>query len=243
MPGPYRHSVWIDVFGVVCLGALLLVPLGYLATTMMGRGGGGGGSSIIAGARSSVSAPTRRPDRTGRPPRLPAPSNPLFGGGPAGEGVSGIRAPFSSDWREQANPSLTDPSTGSPSGGAQVGRGGSGQAGPTIATRRPLGTTWGETYQGGRRGGSSWRSEAQTLSSRARALAGQLGQMDRSATGKTNSARSGKTKTASGGRSSSSAASDPGTPGDPSQVPIDDHVHWLAVFGLLWGVWRIWRGA
>jgi hypothetical protein len=38
---------------------------------------------------------------------------------------------------------------------------------------------------------------------------------------------------------------DPGrrtNPGSPSDVPIDDHVHWLLAAGLLWGVWRLSRG-
>lgn len=244
MPGPYRHSVWIDVFGVVCLGALLLVPLGYLATTTVeGNWNSGTQRDLVGGERPSTRAPTRDLARTRRATRIPDLSTPVFGGGPVSGGVSGTRAPFSADWREQATPSLTDPSTGGPSGGAQAGRSGSGQTGPIIATRRPSRTTWSETEQGGRRGGSSWRSEAKRLSSRTRALAGQLGQMARSATDKRTSEQSDKVETASRGRSAASAASDPGTPGDPSQVPIDDHVHWLAVFGLLWGMWRIWRGA
>jgi hypothetical protein len=32
-------------------------------------------------------------------------------------------------------------------------------------------------------------------------------------------------------------------PGSPENVPIGDHLHWLAVAGILWGAWRIGRGA
>jgi hypothetical protein len=68
-------------------------------------------------------------------------------------------------------------------------------------------------------------------------------------------ALSGQLRQMSGGQSQGTSAeqtdSDPGSPddpdrrepGSPSNVPIGDHLPWLAVAGILWGAWRIGRGA
>jgi hypothetical protein len=68
-------------------------------------------------------------------------------------------------------------------------------------------------------------------------------------------ALSGQLRQMSGAQSQGASAeqtdSDPGSPddpdrrdpGSPSDVPIGDHLPWLAMAGLLWGAWQIGRGA
>ena len=74
------------------------------------------------------------------------------------------------------------------------------------------------------------------MAGRMQALSGQLGQMD-----------GGSSQSASETQADSGPSSpdDPGrrNPGSPSNVPIGDHLPWLAVAGILWGAWRIRRGA
>ena len=68
------------------------------------------------------------------------------------------------------------------------------------------------------------------------ALSGQLRQMDGV------QSQSGFEKQAD---SDPGSPDDPGrrNPGSPSNVPIGDHLPWLAMAGILWGAWRIGRGA
>lgn len=53
--------------------------------------------------------------------------------------------------------------------------------------------------------------------------------------------QSGEARTSSAGPTAQ-ASSDPGTPTNPDQVPIGNHLHWLMVAGVLWGAWRLAQG-
>lgn len=233
----YYHSVWIDVFGVVLVGGAgyLLYHAGGAAS---GLGGGGtvatsGGGSAPAGLGARHSA--QRPAPSSR-------SNPLFGGDrAAAQSGSGVEASFSEDWQKQATPDLTRPSGGAspaPSGGgAPVGEAASGPSGPALASRSPSSSARGGASRAGS-GRSGWRTEARKFSGKARALAGQLGQMERSASEEKEALGQ---KEATTGRATSSSASSnatPGTPGDPSQVPIDG-LGWLAAAGAAYALRRL----
>ena len=83
---------------------------------------------------------------------------------------------------------------------------------------------------------------AERFADQATALAGQLRQMSEPSGSKEEAAPSAEeAQTSSAG--SRAKASDPGNPDGPDQVPIGDHLPWLAVVGVLWGAWRIGRGA
>jgi hypothetical protein len=56
--------------------------------------------------------------------------------------------------------------------------------------------------------------------------------------GKASPPQNGSATTASGRESTTSGRD---VPNPPDPVPIGDHLHWLAVAGLLWGAWRIAR--
>ena len=94
---------------------------------------------------------------------------------------------------------------------------------------------------GGANASSGWRVEAQRLGGQARALSNQIGQLDRASErekqASANDPESGEARTASASRSGQNVP-DPPSP----NVPIGDHLHWLLVAGVLWGVWRLWRG-
>lgn len=237
----YRHSVWIDVLGIVLFGAVLLGGAGYLLYHAGGAASGlGGGAVATSGGEGSVPEGLG-PRHTAQRPAPSSRSNPLFGGGraPAQSG-SGVEAPFSESWQEEATPDLTGPSSGAPGapsgGGASAGDEGPEPGGAAIASR-------GRTGSGGparaERGSGGWRAEARRFSGRARALSNQLGQMARSGPEEqTKSTREDAPATTSAGRTSSSASSDPGTPGDPSQVPIGG-LEWLAAAGALYALRRL----
>lgn len=270
MSRPYRHSVWFDVFGVVGLCVVLLIPLGFLATEMMGGGDWEGSPAMTRGAVKGSAGADRGAARHRLPPAT-QPSSPHFGE----RSVSrrSARAPFSEQWRAQATPDVTGPSAGAPGQGGRVGAGreesvaGSGN-GALVTGPAPLiggvpgpGGGSGDVLSAGRLGGvhggsgpalaarravtdrsdddRSAAGEAQRLAGRMWALSGQLRQMQRSERGAALSA------------AQNDAGSDPGSPddpdrrnpGSPSDVPIGDHLHWLAALGILWGVWRLGRGA
>lgn len=261
-----RHSVWIDVFGVVALLALLLAPLAYLATEMTGGSGGGGGGALVG--RSGGSSPGARQSVRAQHQRSARPRSSLFGVSNGSE--ESARVPFSEPWRAQATPTLTAPESearggrvlAGGSGGSEAGAGASasesspthrfsssGEArgnlsagrsgglvdgGPALAGRMP--SDGGGSAARGRPAGRDWQEEARSAARTGRKLVGEIEQMSRAST--------------SGGTTAKQSPSDPGSPddpdrrnpGSPSNVPIGDHLHWLAVAGILWGTWRIGRG-
>lgn len=239
-----RHSVWIDVFGIVALCALLLVPLGILATEVMDGGGRSGGG--VASGSGGAAAPPRSdpaPRRSSRPARRSAPWTAARRGR---SGASGSAVPFSKSWRERATPSLSDRAPASRDGGRSFG-GGAGPGAPDGSDGRPAFGAAGGTGRGalGQRdggasaGGAEWRREADRLAGRALALSGRLRAWQRGDEGRgtEETARRSEATSAAG-----TAASTSDNPPLPDPVPIDDHLHWLLVAGLLWGAWRIGRG-
>lgn len=249
---PYRHSVWIDVFGVVLFGALLVGGAGYL---LYHAEDAAPGHAVESARDVKAPAPMQR-HRSVRPSRSSRgsggrkaqnrTSNPLLSS--RSTTVPGRAVPFSRSWRGEATPTLTE--SPSASGGGALGS--TGGAGPrseesSIASSRSFGSsgTGGNSREAENRSvGSSWRAEARRLGSRTRALSGALRQMNReSSEGRDDASSQKETSSetaASGGRARSS---DRTVPNPPDPVPIDDHLHWLVVAGLLWGVWRIGRGA
>jgi hypothetical protein len=252
---PFHRSPWIDVAAVVFVLALFLAPLGYLALEMNlamemmgGPGGFGGGSGVVAsggggsayvapGSGSSFSAWTQRQRRDA--------GTPLGGAGPFG-GASvgrsrGATAPFSSSWRARAAPSLSGGEA--PSSGGSV-RGAATPFGTGIQSPGPT-ASYGDGRKASRNAETSdWTAEAQRFAGRAQALSRQLGQMDRDPVDRSlgemapSEGPSEGADRASGGASAAQTNNNPGTPPQPT-LPIDDHVHWLVVAGLVWGVWKL----
>ena len=256
MRSPYRHSVWIDVFGVVLVGAVLLGGVVLLSGTgsfhfgssLSGLseavpGHGARGSAIANGASARGPAPTARRGPTIGASRVPpGVSNPLSSGG----GGASAPAPFPDGWREQAVPDLTGPSVGAPAapvGGSKVAGQEQGESsGPVLASRRSSRGSGASAAGRGSGGAAERRAEAERFADQATALAGQLRQMSEPSGSEEEAAPSAeKAQTSSVG--SRAKASDPENPDGPDQVPIGDHLPWLAVVGVLWGAWRIGRGA
>jgi hypothetical protein len=251
MRSPHRHSVWIDVFGVVLVGAVLLGGVVLLIGTGSSHfglseatpGHSAGGSAIANGASARGPAPTASRGPTIGASRVPPGlSNPLSGGG----GGASAPAPFSDGWREQAVPDLTGPSVGAPAapvGGSKVAGQEQGESsGPVLASRRSSRGSGASAAGRGSGGAAGRRAEAERFADQATALAGQLRQMSEPSGSEEEAAPSAEeAQTSSVG--SRAKASGPGTPDDPNQVPIGDHLPWLAVVGVLWGAWRIGRGA
>ena len=254
--GPYRHSVWIDVLGVLFAGAVLLGGAGCL---LYHAGGAVNGSSSNF-SRGSGSASPIQGHRSARPsrssgggtargeavnPLLSSRSNSAPSGARTSGAASGGGAPFSKSWRSNATPSLTGPSASS--GNASPGRAGDASSradGLSSALPRTSGRSGGGGAQSGGANASSrfgWRAEAQRLGGQARALSNQLEQFDRASErekqASANDPESGEARTASASRSGQNVPDPP-----PPDAPIGDHLHWLLVAGVLWGAWRLWRG-
>ena len=239
-----RHSVWSEVRAVVLLGALFLGGAGYL---LLHADTAATGLAVEAAQerRARASAPKSRLGRSG--PRLGrrsmqnGTSRPLLGNRSA-TGPSGTAAPFSKSWRREATPSLSGPSdaSGGSRGGTVGGSAESRSDGPAIASSRSYGSGR-SSYESAPRS-ADWRAEAQRLGSRARALSGVLGQMDRESASQGGAAPA-QSSTADAGTGGQATTADRTVPDPPDPVPIDDHLHWLVVAGLLWGAWRIGRGA
>lgn len=252
--GPYRHSVWIDVLGVMFAGAVLLGGAGCL----LYYAGGAVNDSSSNFSRGSGSAFPIQGHRSARPSRSSGggtargeAANPLLSSrlnsAPSGARTSGAAsgggAPFSKSWRSNATPSLTGPPASS--GNASPGRAGTASSradGFSSALPRTSGRSGGRGAQSGGANASSrsgWRAEAQRLGGQARALSNQIGQLDRASEqekqASANDPESGEGRTASASRSGQSVP-------EPPSVPIDDHLHWLLVAGVLWGAWRLWGG-
>lgn len=241
--GPYRHSVWIDVFGVVLLGAVVLGGAAYLLSEV---GGMTGGATVASAPQNVVSSPGqgwRTPYRGSEPDG--------FGGFLTSRGISGslVRrpspgapdagVPFSSEWRHEATPTLTDPSFSSD--GQATGWSTNGSNGGERSVRSSPARRWtsglDQRSTAGQAGGGAWRAEARRFAGRAQALSSRLGQMARASSGdgQKGELADENTRSASGTRSSSDTRDVP----SPPAVPIDDHLHWLLAAGLLWGMWRL----
>lgn len=93
------------------------------------------------------------------------------------------------------------------------------------------------------RGGaqSEWTAEAQRLAGRAQALSSQLRALERESAARSSQETAEAAGEGSAAKASASSNDNPGTPENPT-VPIDDHLHWLLVAGVLWGAWRLHRG-
>ena len=206
---------------------------GWQAQAAPDLAGSGGPASPVGGAVGSGAA------SGGETPsgRAVGPSGSAGGGAVGGAGFGASPS---------GGPSPSVGVGGGPSGG------GSSEGGPALAARGPTAGAGGlgaaarsgrspettSSLRSGRRSGGdrAARKEAEQLAGTMRALSGRLGQMD-----------GGSSQSAS----ETQADSDPGSPddpdrrnpGSPSNVPIGDHLHWLAVLGVLWGAWRIGRGA
>lgn len=248
--GPSRHSVWVDVFGVVVLGALVLGGAGYLLFQAKHIPRTLAVETMREGERRAASQRRRAQQTPWSQPRTygvrPSPSSEPLLGSRSGALSSPSTVPFSKSWREGATPRLNGSAGGAgtaaqePSFGAPSGANGSAamRTSPSIAARGGR-TSGGTDYNSGN---SGWQAEARRLAGQARTLSGALRQLDRSeqTSGESSSQRSASARTAATGGQPTSSDRDVPTPPDP--VPIDDHIHWLVVAGLLWGAWRISRG-
>lgn len=249
---PYRHSVWLDVFGLVLVGTVVLGGVGYLLYH----------TGHAAHQRLHVSVDFRESSGSARPPQRPRSSQsssaaralratprgsrPLTANPPpsiaeARGPRAGTEAPFSEAWRAEvlgpravssAAPRSTPTEPGAFSESPSLGRLGTGASGSTDETTGDAGLSASGPV------GAQWRAEAQRLGRRARALSGQLGRMHRKrGPGATAGSESEGGQNASARRSGGTVPEPP-----PPSVPIDDHLHWLLVAGVLWGAWRMWRG-
>ncbi|MFB6273212.1 MAG: hypothetical protein ABEL51_10000 [Salinibacter sp.] len=141
------------------------------------------------------------------------------------------------------------PSGGGPGGGGAIADAGrAGESGPTgmaSATSSSAPGLSGRSFSGSTTGRESpdWRSEAQALASRTRALSRELRRLDRSRGPASSNAASeqdrtdGTAATASTG-SGPSASSGPGTPDSPPQVPLGG-TEWLAAAGTAYALNRL----
>ena len=256
-PSPYGpdHSLLHAV--LVLLGGLGLVAVGaYLLHAADGPLSQGHRPQLAetqadrAAQRALGRASSGRRDG-GRLSRAPVP---VGGGVPAWAGSGDGAAPPMA--RAPQGSYEVDPDFGAadlgapsvPSGGAtEDGRAIADAGGPTGGTPQagsaPLTPNLGDrSFDGSASSGDApqWRSEAQALASRSRALSNTIGRLDREASrSRSETAEgdpSGEATTASG--TGSSSTSDPGTPEDPPQVPLGG-AEWLAAAGAAYALNRL----
>ncbi|MFB6278590.1 MAG: hypothetical protein ABEK75_03720 [Salinibacter sp.] len=243
----------------VLTGMLLICAGGvYVASSLpVGVERGGGGS--IVGTSGPAPAPPRY---AAEGARSRGGSFPIASGGvPAWAGLdrpSVPTEPFAPvpQGRYAVNPDFGHAELGVPpgsgtSGGAaiaDVGSPGSGDglaggalgAGPASSTPNPSGTSSGRAAARG--DAPEWRSEAQTLASRSRALSREVVRLNREeaaseeAQGERTEQPADEASTASsrGGAETNT----PGTPSDPEQVPLGG-VEWLAAAGAAYALNRL----
>jgi len=246
----YRRSshVWLEIAGLLGLLVLLLGPLAYLALELTGGGrlggGDGGGGAAARSAPGSSGPPVAQRSRSPAPPRR---STGIATGRPHRSPPTS-RAPFSETWRAQATPDLSssDPApsgnavaSGSPPGAAAWNRTGGPSPSADLGTV-PAGRSGTTQHEGGAARNPARRrgiAEAQRLGGQARALSRRLGALDRNSGGRAEASSADRTSAPDRAKT----ADDPGLPDEPT-VPIDDHLHWLLVAGVLWGAWRVHRG-
>jgi len=261
-PGPYRHSVWFDVFGIVCLGAVLVGGTGYL----LYQAGGGTGLGSTTVSRSAAPAP---PAARSQPPAgvpgtfsqrtparsSPSSSSPLLGRRPGPAGPGGATAPFSASWRQQATPDLSNPAPSSP--GATEGPGASPPSsgpsrGPGLNASRPGGASSSSPGASGLHPGrgagqngtgrTGWIAEAERLSGQARSLSRQFGQMaedDGDPNADDPKDPSSSQPSEDGSPSASARTNDRDVPSPPT-VPIGG-TGWLAAAGVAYALRRLRR--
>jgi len=264
-PSPYGpdHSLLHAV--LVLLGGLGLVAVGaYLLRAVDGPLSQGHRPQLaeMQAERSTQRAQGRASWRgDGRLSRAPVP---VGGGVPAWAGSGDGAAPPMA--RAPQGSYEVDPDFGAadlgapsaPSGGATGdGRAIADAGGPTGGTPQagsaPLtpdlggGSSGGRSLGGSATGGDApqWRSGAQALASRSRALSGALGRIDRQGSREASRSRSeaaeggssGEATTASG-TGPSTTSSPPGTPEDPNQVPLGG-AEWLAAAGAAYALNRL----
>ena len=250
-PAPYGPDRSL-VLAIAVLGCVLVLGAGgvYLVSTL--TTGGLGGSSV---ARAPALAPSS-------PAVAPRGIRPSFGARrSAGPGPAGSGVPAWADGGRTASPSapasrsggydlradlgaadLGSPAAPTPSYGAAP----SGRMSPAGgAARSSGGASFSVDLGGSGSGGASWTSELSQLNGRLRALDGALAQLDRTPRAVTGSSpeanASERGSQASGGESAAatSNATAPSMPGDPSQVPVDGGLGWLAAAGAAYAVRRL----
>ena len=242
MRHPYHRSPWVDVAAVVFVLALLGAPLAYLATDLLGGASRGGGGAVVASGGGAAPTPHASPPRaawrSGAETSRSSPFAPRIAGRASASRASGSQAPFSASWRAQATPSLTTPDgSGSGSNGAFQR---AGRDGPSGIASRGGPVARGHGSPGASSGHPDWVGAAREFGQSALALSRQLEQMDRDPVQRSlgpEAAPSEGTGRASGPSSAAQTNDNPPLPGEP--VPVGDHLHWLLVAGLLWGVWQL----
>ncbi|GEM_PF-7021889 len=237
---PYRHSPWLDVIGLLLVGGVVLGGVAFLVYHAGGAASPKARMSFDtrqtsprAPSRTAQRSPTAHPPHPPRSRSEPPRSSGSFLSDRRGAQPSGTTAPFSEAWRAEATPSLSAPS-GSPDRPSSTHPDASSptpdQSGPELGSQAGSMPT-----------GANWQAEARRLGHQARALSSQLGQLDdeREQSNQTASseAPSGPERPPAARRSDQDVPSPP-----PPSVPIDDHLHWLLVLGVLWGAWRVWQG-
>ena len=244
------HAVLVLLggLGLVAVGAYLVGALDVSSSQL-----GQAGLSDVQTSRSVQGAQRWAPSGRRGGQRMQAPA-PVGGGVPAWAGSGDGAAPPMA--RAPQGSYEVDPDFGAadlgapsaPSGGATGnGRAIANAGGPTGGTPQagsaPLTLDLGDrSFDGSAPGGDApqWRSEAQALASRSRALSNTIGRLDREASrSRSETAEgdpSGEATTASG--TGHSSASDPGTPEDPNQVPLGG-AEWLAAAGAAYALNRL----
>lgn len=260
--GPYRHSVWFDVFGIVCLGAVLVGGTGYL---LYQAGGGAGPGSTTVSQNAAPGPPAARPQPPAGVPETfsqrtparssPSSSSPLLGRRPGPAGPGGATVPFSASWRQQATPDLSNAAPSSPDAAEGPGAGApsSGPShGPGLNASRPGGALSSPPGASGRTPGRGagqngagrpgWIAEAERLAGQARSLSRQFGQMTRDdGTPNTDDTEdpSSSRPSEDGSPSASARTNDRDVPTPPT-VPIGG-TGWLAAAGMAYALHRLRR--
>ena len=234
--GPRKHSVWLDVFGVLLLGTVLMGGVGYLFYHAGGAATGPAGNALQQRTPTAPSTGTRsalprqlRPPIAGRSPSAPSPAL-----GPQSGSSRESAAPFSKSWRQQATPDLTGPTPES-GGRADAGDGTIASSGPAIASSRPSGRTNGVGGDSDR-DASSWQSEARLLANQSRALSRQLEQMaqdDRSEKRSERASSPEESNTSTAGAQTNDRDVPP-----PPEVPVGG-AEWLAAAGAAYALNRL----
>jgi hypothetical protein len=244
----------------VLTGMLLISAGGVYVVSSLPVGARGGGRSI-AGASGPAPAPS---GSAAEGARSRGGSSPIAGGGvPAWTGLdrrSVPTEPFAPvpQGRYAVNPDFGHAELGSssaPSGGGTSGSaaiadagspgggdgptGGAPGAGPAPSTPDLSGTSSGRAAGGD---APEWRSEAQALASRSRALSQEVTRLNREeassekAQGERAEQPSGEASTASG--RGGAETNNPGTPDNPDQVPLGG-AEWLAAAGAAYALNRL----
>ncbi len=261
-PSPYGpdHSLLHAVF--VLLGGLGLVAVGAYLLSGLDPSHLQSPRAELSDAQSARSVPGAQQRRvpTGRSGggqllRAPAP---VGGGVPswAGSGDGALspraRAPQGSDEIDPdfgaadlgapSAPAGTAPGGGTATADAGGPTGGAPQAGSTPSAPDLGGGSSGSATAGSEK--KAWRSEAQALASRSRALSGALGRIDRqrsreaSRSGSKTAEGESEEATTASGTGPSTTSSPPGTPEEPPQVPLGG-TEWLAAAGAAYALNRL----